>query len=328
MNERVELDRLIADLEPKVAREFVQAIQNHATQIDMVALRDALARGDIAEAERIANVEPRSLFPFGEILRGAFFGAGLLAGRRQKGVAGRFAFDGRHPDAEAWVAEQGGNLITAISEESRQSVRAVILDGFQNNRTPVDVARDIAGVKIGQKRVGGMVGLTSPQTDSLIKARYALASGDTARMRAYLKLATRDRRLDATIRKAIRDGKAITGRELDRILEAHKSKALAYRGRIISQTETRKATSAGRDQSYRQMLSLPGVVGITKRWQHNLSAEPRVEHVAMNGTVIGLDDVYRFADGTAMRYPHDEEAPARHVIGCRCIAIYRLVMEK
>lgn len=328
MNEQVALAALLADLEPKLRRAFLDAIQRHATLIDMRALREALLRGDVGLAMEIATVKAPALSPLAEAVRRGFIDGGMLAGRRQGGIVGRFSFDGRHPDAEAWISRQGGALITAITEESRESVRAVILDGLENSRPSAAVARDIAGTKIGSVRVGGIIGLTSPQTDSIIKARYALASGDPARMRAYLGLATRDRRFDPAIRRAIREGRAIKGPELDRILEAHKSKALKYRAEVVAKDQSRKATSAGRDQAYRQMLDLPGVTGITKRWQHNLSAEPRVDHVAMSGTVVDLEQGFLFPDGTQLRYPHDENAPAGHVIGCRCIAIYRVQVER
>ena len=103
MNDRIDIARLLADLEPKVRQEFEQALRKHAARIDVRALADALARGDVAEAERIANVEPRELFPLGEILRGVFFGAATLAGRGKRGVVGQFSFDGRHQIGRAHV---------------------------------------------------------------------------------------------------------------------------------------------------------------------------------------------------------------------------------
>jgi hypothetical protein len=328
MNERVDLARLLADLEPKVRAEFERALQRHAARIDVQALADALARGDVEAAERIANIEGRELFPLGEMLRGVFFGSAALVGRNRRGVVGVFSFDGRHPEAERWIRESGAQLVTRITEESRDAVRTAVLAGLEESRSPRSVALDIAGRRQGETRVGGFVGLTGPQAQSITKARSALASGDPARMREYLTLKLRDRRFDAMIRKAIREGKPIKAADLDRILAAHKAKALGYRGKIIAQVETLKAASAGRDQAYRQMLAMPGVTGISVRWQHNLSAVPRVDHVAMNGTVLQIGQSFVFPDGTAMRYPHDETAPARHVIGCRCIAIYRVQVEK
>lgn len=328
MNERVELSRLIGDLETNVRAEFETAIRRHGARINVQALADALARGDIAEAERIANIKPRDVFSLGEILRGIFFGGAALVGRNRRGVVGEFRFDGRAPDAEAWASQNSARLVTRITEESRDAVRTAITAGFEQSRAPRSIAMDIVGRRVGNGRVGGVVGLTGTQAASITKARAALASGDPVRMREYLELKMRDRRFDALIRKAIKEGRPVHNADLDRLLDAHKAKALGYRAKVIAQAETFKAAAAGRDQAYRQMLAMPGVTGISVRWQHNLSAEPRLEHVAMNGTVVPIGQSFVFPDGTAMRYPHDENAPARHVIGCRCTAIYRVEVEK
>jgi hypothetical protein len=328
MNERADLSRLIGELEPKVRAEFEASIRRHGARINVLALTEALAQGNMAEAERIANIEPRDVFPLGEILRSVFFGGAMLVGRNRRGVVGEFRFDGRSQEAEAWASQNSARLVTRITEESRDAVREAIRSGLDESRSPRSMALDIAGRRVGNGRTGGVVGLTGPQAASIAKARAALASGDPARMREYLKLALRDRRFDSMIRKAIKLGRPIKGADLDRLLDAHKAKALGYRAKVIAQAETFKAAAAGRDQAYRQMLAMPGVTGITLRWQHNLSAEPRVEHVAMNGTVVQLGQPFVFPDGTAMRYPHDDTAPARHVIGCRCTAIYRVQVEK
>lgn len=328
MNERINLQRLLSELEPQVRKEFETAIQRHAAQIDMRALTDALARGDIGRAEDIARLRQRDVFRLGEILRGAFFGGGDIVGRGARGIVGMFRFDGRQAEAEAWASQNSARLVTRLTEESRDAVREAIRGGLDAAQSPQSVARDIAGRRIGNMRVGGVVGLTGPQAASITKARAALASGNPAAMRDYLNLKLRDRRFDAAIRKAIKEGRALKGAELDRVMDAHKSKALGYRGKVIAQAETFKAAAAGRDEAYRQMLNMDGVTGITVRWQHNLSAEPRVEHVAMSGTVVQFGQSFVFPDGTAMRYPHDENAPAKHVIGCRCIAVYRVIVEK
>lgn len=328
MNERIDLARLLAELEPKVRAEFDRALQRHAARIDMQALADALARGDVEAAERIANIEGRELFPLGEILRGVFFGSAALVGRNRRGVVGEFSFDGSHPEAEGWVRESGAQLVTRITEESRDAVRTAVLTGLEESRSHRSVALDIAGRRQGEGRVGGFVGLTGPQAASITKARAALASGDPARMREYLNRKLRDRRFDAMIRKAIRDGKPVKAPDLDRILAAHRAKALGYRGKIIAQAETFKAAAAGRDEAYRQMLNMPGVIGITKKWQHGFSAEPRVDHVRLNNSVVDLEAGFIMDDGTVMRFPHDDQAPARHVIGCRCSCVYRVIVEK
>lgn len=328
MTERAELDRLLAGLELSVRKAFQDAIRNQAGRINLVALADALRRGDIAAAQEIAAIKPRDVARIGEALRGAFFSAADLAGRGGRGVVGLFQFDGRRPEALAWAEQNSARLITRLTEESRDAVRETITGGLDLNRSAQAVARDIAGRRVGAARVGSVVGLTGPQAASIARARVGLSSGDPAALRDYLKLALRDRKFDRLVRRAIKEGRPISRADLDRMLEAHKAKALGYRGKVIAQAETFRAAAAGRDQSYRQMLEMDGVTGVTVRWQHNLSAEPRVEHIAMGGTVLPIGQPFVFPDGTAMLHPHDDTAPARHVIGCKCIAVYRVQVEK
>lgn len=328
MNERAELDRLLAGLDKTVRAAFEDAIRRHAARINLVALADALRRGDIATAQEIAAIKPRDVARIGEVLRNAFFAAADLAGRGGRGVVGLFQFDGRRPEALAWAEQNSARLITRLTEESRDAVRETITGGLDLNRSAQSVARDIAGRRVGAARVGSIVGLTGPQAASIARARVGLSSGNPAAMRDYLKLALRDRKFDRLVRRAIKEGRPISRADLDRMLEAHKVKALAYRGKVIAQAETFKAAAAGRDQAYRQMLEMDGVTGVTVRWQHNLSAEPRVEHIAMGGTVLPIGQPFVFPDETAMLHPHDDTAPARHVIGCKCIAVYRVQVEK
>ncbi len=355
MTERAELDLLLSRIDVEVRKAFEAAIRNQAGRINLVALADALRRGDIAAAQEIAAIKPRDVARIGEVLRNAFFAAADLAGRGGRGVVGLFQFDGRRPEALAWAEQNSARLITRLTEESRDAVRETITGGLDLNRSAQSVARDIAGRRVGAARVGSIVGLTGPQAASIARARVGLSSGNPAAMRDYLKLALRDRKFDRLVRlssgnpaamrdylklalrdrkfdrlvlRAIKEGRPISRADLDRMLEAHKVKALRYRAKVIAQAETFKAAAAGRDQAYRQMLEMDGVTGVTVRWQHNLSAEPRVEHIAMGGTVLPIGQPFVFPDETAMLHPHDDTAPARHVIGCKCIAVYRVQVEK
>jgi hypothetical protein len=223
------------------------------------------------------------------------------------------------------VAEKAASLIQGITAETEAMARAVLRQAGQVPSRKL--ATEITGRVVGQRRAGGFIGLTEQQADSIIRGRSALQSGDPSQMRAYLDLKLRDRRFDGAIKKAVREGRAIKGAELDRIMEAHKSKALAYRGRVIARNETHTALAAGRDETHRQMLERPDVAAVTKRWQHNLSEHPREDHQAMDGTVIGFGETFNFADA-AMKHPHDPAGGAKHSIGCRCIAVYRVELER
>lgn len=299
-------------------------MERSATTVEKSTVVAALNEGDIERAVELLRIDQAILFPLADAVRGAFiFGGQSALGEQGRGLSGRFSFDGRHARAERWIDQHVGALIQGIQDEQVEMTRTVISEGLQNGRGSAAIAREIVGRKVGQKRVGGFLGLTSEITDSIIRGRARLLSGDPSELRKYLKLRLRDKRYDRQIRGAIKKGKPITGRSLDTIMEAHRSKALGYRGWVVAKNESHTALAAGRDESYRQMLENPEVEKVTVRWQHNLSTEPRLEHLEMDGTVIEMGETFSFPD-VEMKHPHDPAGGAKHSIGCRCIGIYRV----
>lgn len=324
-----QLRAALQKLEPKLRRAFEAAIGKSARAVDQRTLAGMIDAGRIEDAVQLLRIEQSLLWPLHEAFREAFVAGGVLgADIAPKGLSGAFGFEGRHPRAEAWVQQNGATLIQGIEQEGIATTRRVIETGLSESRSSLAVAREITGRRVGSRRVGGYLGLTAQQTDSIIAGRAKLQSGDPEQMREYLRLKLRDRRYDRRIETAIREGRAISGRALDEIMEAHRSKALGYRGRVIAKHQARQALAAGRDEGVLQLKDHPDVEAVTARWQHNRSMEPRSDHLAMNGTVIELGEFFEFPDGTRMRRPHDEGAPARHTIGCNCMVIYRVRLRR
>lgn len=323
----------IRKLEPELRKAFERTIQQAAGSVDQAVLARLLEAGEIERAVELLRINRAIMFPFDDAIRAVYITGGtMVAADLPRGLAGRFAFDGRHVRAEAWVRDHVGTLIQGIEQESIETTRRVIREGLEAGRSHRAVAREITGRKVGTRRVGGYLGLTSEQTDHVLRARAILSDPEqireyfvkdrkTGRMKPRYKLS--DRRFDGLIKRAIKDGKALSGADLDRVMEAHRAKALGYRGRVIARHEAHTALAAGREEAFTQMLDNPEVEMVTVRWQHNLSQEPRPDHLAMNGTVIELGQTFDFADAS-MKHPHDPAGGARHSIGCRCIAVYRV----
>jgi hypothetical protein len=320
-----QINALLAKLEPAVQEAFNVAIQAARRQVNVTALIEALDRGDLGPAVRLLQLPQGVLFPLEDAIRAAYVEGGKMVAIAAPSAL--IGFNGSTPGAVAWLQELSSTRIQGIVDDTLEATRAALVAGRDQGMGSKAIARMITGTKQGTQRVGGILGLTTQQTDSIMSGRAKLASGDPKLMREYLNLKLRDRRYDAQIKKAIAEGRAITGPALDRILEAHKSKALAYRGKLIAKNETFSALEAGRYEAMSQALENQDVEGISVKWQHNLSEVPREDHVAMSGTVIQHGEYFVFPDGARLRYPHDPAGGAKHGAGCRCIGIWRVRMK-
>ena len=322
-----QIDTALKRLEPEVAAAFQAAIQAVIRQIDTGALIAALEAGNLGAAIRILDFPQAVLFPLEDAIRSAYMTGGQMIATAAPTAL--IAFDGRTPGAETWLRELSSTRIQGIYTETLQGVRTALVQGREQGMGSRSVARMITGTRRGTQRVGGIIGLTDQQTQSIMAARSKLASGDPRLMGEYLDLKLRNRTYDAKIRKAISEGRAITGKELDTILEAHKSKALAYRGKMIAENESFSALESGRREAVIQALENPDVEGASKRWQWNFSRDPREDHRALESAPARpFEEPFTMADGTQMQYAHDPAGGAKHTIGCGCLTVYRIRMRE
>ena len=330
--------KLIADLaaefSPRIRDAFLAAIQAHANSININALIGRLEAGDPLGAVQLLEMPDGLLFPLQEELRAAMMAGGATADLPRV-VQGIFAFNGRHQRAEQIVRELGAILIQGIQEDTLEASRRVISAGLETNTGFRSVALEIVGRRdaTGQ-RVGAILGLTSQQTDAVMNARAILSNSD--RLGEYFnpdgspRYKLSDRRFDAMVRRAIAGKEKLTAGDIDRIVNAHKSKALKFRGDLIAKNESRSAVAQGQYEAYRQMAEDPRIERVELTWSHGLSIDPRVSHQLMDGVKVQLGQRFQVpADGTLpaalMLYPHDPAGGAAHNLNCRCVAIYRAI---
>lgn len=324
-----QVEALIDEMSPRVRAAFLNAIQSAKNGINQAELLEALEAGDIERAVDVLRIEQSVLWPLNEAIRASYMaGGGLVTKGLPRSIAGSFGFNGSHPRAEQWTRNIGSGLIQGIQTETLEMSREVITRGLQENIGTKTVARQLTGRRVGRNRVGGFLGLTSEITDSILSGRAKLQSGDPALMREYLGLKLRDKRHDPYIKKAIEEGRAISGTRLDQIITGHQSKALGKRGQIIARNETFTAQAAARYEAHIQLVESGKVESATHRWQHGLSKEPRLDHVAMSGTVQSVGEDFVFPDGTRMSHPHDPRGGAKHSISCRCVSVYRIKIKR
>ena len=118
------------------------------------------------------------------------------------------------PDAVAWATQHAGETITDISSKTRRSIRATIVTGFMQNRTPQQIATDVERI----------IGLYPGQATQLLKFGEVLQS------------------------------QGVPLREVSRRLAKFKDSLLKRRAISIARTEVMAATNGGQQISWEMGL--------------------------------------------------------------------------
>ncbi|WP_037076082.1 hypothetical protein [Neorhizobium vignae] len=325
-------EELLAQYEPKVAAAFREAIEAIRSSVVLNTIVERLERGDIAGAVAAVQFEPEAFAALEMSLREAFNAGGINMVQSlpslvaPDGTRVLFQFGVRNLEAEWLIREQSSTLVTNITQDQRLALRTAFEAGLSQGRNPTSTALDVIGRvnRVTGRREGGTIGLTSRQVEFIGRARENLLSGDVDGMRSYLDLKTRDRRFDRTVAKAIREGRAVDAAMVGKIIGRLSDKNLQLRGEMIGLEETRTALFSVRDNAVRQQIDAGKITAaeVTKKWKHSGSEHPRLQHLKLAAQSreagVPIDMPFIAPDGTALMYPHDPKAPARHRIGCKC----------
>lgn len=328
------LDQLVDEWAPRLSRAFLDAVYAMRDRVQIALLVEMLERGDIDGAIRAVGLDPVAFRALDAGLAQAFEDGGRLttgqipASRDANGYLLKVQFDVRDPAAEQWLREFGADLITEIEHDTREMVRQRLVEGIERGENPRTVALDLTG-RINPAtgiREGGLIGLTSSQASWVRAYETRLRSGDPAQMREALEMSLRDKRYDRTVEKAIRDGVPVPADKAAKMVAAYKNGALSYRAETIGRLEAMTSLSEGRDQGWRQAIQKGQVKvdQIIKTWKSAKDEKVRGTHRALDGKIVGFEDLFVSPSGARLRYPHDRSAPLAETAGCRCTASYRL----
>lgn len=316
-----------------VADAFLRAIDNIRSAAEVQRLTAAIEAGQYEEALDALHIEPEAFNEIADRIREAHTEAGRATAdqmpkRNPDGTALVIRYDGRNPEAEVRLAQQSSDLITRLTDEQRQNARMILADGMRRGQNPKVTALDLVGrvSRATGKRVGGVIGLSGPQVEYVQSAKDELASGNPALMRNYLTRTLRDRRFDASVRKAIREERPVEPAIASKAITAYENRSLRSRGELIGKHEVFTAMESAKEQAFRQAVASGKVAesAVTKTWKHFSSRNPRHQHIVMNGKKVGLNGFFIMPDGTVMKHPHDPAAPVRHTAGCLCQADYSI----
>ena len=178
--------------------------------------------------------------------------------------------------------------------------------------------------KTSGKRIGGFIGLTSQQAGWVANARSELESLDSH----YFTRELRDKRFDATVRKAIRDEKPLTNSQVAAMITSMQNRTMKYRGDVIARNESIKALRAGQYNAIRQAMAKGQLEeqDVSKVYDATGDSRTRGDHLLTEGQRRSFSEPFQYPDGSLVLYPGDDSlgAPAKQTVQCRCKVDYRI----
>ncbi|MBU2233186.1 MAG: head morphogenesis protein [Alphaproteobacteria bacterium] len=314
-----------------VADAFFRALDTLRAGVELQRVTAALQNNDIEAVLEALHIDPEAFNEIPEKARQAHEEAGKVTAqampkRNPDGTALVVRFDGRNPEAEAWLSLHSSDLITRITTEQRDLVRATLTESMRRGVNPRQAALEIVG-KVNRatgKREGGILGLSKPQAEYVASARTELGSTDPASLQNYLHRKRRNKQYDGHVRRALKTGKPIPAEAAGRMIRDYERSLLKQRGELIGLHETFSALEQGKQQAYKQAVAAGKIAesAVTKTWRALSVRNYRHQHRAINGQKVGLNGLFVLSDGTTMQHPHDKDAPVSHTAGCRCQADY------
>lgn len=321
-----QLLKLIEQFIPEIRNAFLAAIRDVTERAILKDMITAIEHGDPIGAFRAVGFSDAAMRPVTALIEEAFETGGVtVAGtfpRRLNTPTGRtvFRFDVRNSRAEQWLRTESSTLVTRISSDVQTVIRNTMTEGMQAGRNPRDVALDLIGrvnTTTG-RREGGVIGLTTQYERAVARARTELRNLDPA----YFNRTRRDKRFDAIVRRAIKDGRPLPSDVINKLAGRYSDRLLQLRGENIARTEAIASLNRSEYEAIKQAVD-QGAINqpATKRvWDTAGDTRVRHTHRIMDGQEVGLDEPFTAPDGSKLMYPGDTTlgAPGSETINCRC----------
>ncbi len=327
---RAELDRIAKQQERSTRQAFIASVTGITDAVLLAEVERYLAAGDVDSALAAINVSAASFAPLTSAVAASYaIGAATTAKEFPRFPAGgagpsvAFVFDVRNPRAERWLAAKSSTRVVEIVDDQLAMLRRVMTAGMVDGRNPRNVALDIVGRidRATGRRTGGFIGLTEQQAGYVANMRRELESGDTSQMLNYFTRERRDKRLDGIVKRAIRDEKPVSAKDMDSITARYSDRLLQLRGENIARTESLDALRAGQAEAVTQAMEQADIrpSEAQKEWSTSGDERTRMDHAIAEGQRVPMNQPFRVG-GYLLRYPGDSSlgAPASQTIQCRC----------
>lgn len=284
------------------ASAWTQSVLRHQAQINMAALRSAIASKNVVNIEAVVAASKLQQTA-GRALRQPFTAAAQAAGTQSAAILKSHglaaSFNAVHPNVVNFAREQAAQLVVAIPAETKQVIAEVIALGAQYG---LDVAQQARAIR-------EVVGLPPTWAAAPVNLAQEIRDGQAA--------AATSRRLSAVAKQQIRSRIAagtVDDAFVASMTEQYAASLINRRALNIARTETLRASHHGLTESWKQAQD-QGVLPQTARRFWIVTPDDRLspEHAripGMNPNGRGMDEPFQTTEGPHM-FP-----PSRP--NCRC----------
>ena len=301
----IDLEALLIEQEPRIARGFIAMIANMKREVNMAELEALIESGQMHEALALVlrsapNVATAS---------GVAFMAAARETAKQMGSdldAVVIDFDVTSPNTTDAMRDMQLGLVDSFTEGQRQATQAAIVAGILAGLTPREQAQ----------RFRDSIGLTATQQRAVDNYERALKGAS----RDALGNALRNKGDDAAVRAAAAAGEALPAARIERMVERYRQRMIAHRAAVIARTEALRSVNSGMDAMFEQAFASGELEReqTVQTWITAKDERVRGTHRTMHGQQRLLGEPFVSGAGNLLMRPGDSRAPISETINCRC----------
>jgi hypothetical protein len=304
------VQRRAAEVSPLLAAAILRAFARLRDEMDERALARAIALGFAAqlvdELFRQAVIET-AMAPVRQALReGVTKGVRYYTKTLPPKIAGELSggFDILSPHVVPAIRTLESRVLTTLSEEVRETVRAAVTVGLEQAKTPASVAKGLREV----------IGLAPNQVREVENFRLKLEHAHE-RSDAFDNV-LRDRRFDATLTKARKSGVPLSKERIDTMVNAYRKRRIAQHAETVARTAALDAQKLANRLAWETAIEQGSVDrgSLMRTWRGVMDDRERPTHVAMEGDTVPFDVPHR----------NGQMVPGESEYRCRCIDVFRV----
>jgi DNA-binding transcriptional ArsR family regulator len=200
-------------------------------------------------------------------------------------------FDVLNPNVVTAIRALDTKVLTTLTDDIREVVRAHIENGLRDGANPKAIARGIREI----------VGLSPAQELAVRNYRAELEAGQIA--------AATDRQLHDARFKVTKD---MSAEKIDRMVAVYRKNMTAFHAETIARTGVLDAFKRGQELAWRQAID-DGIVDggrLKKTWVQVDRPTKRDSHIPMNGETVPFDS----------RYSNGQLIPGEGEYNCACLS--------